>query len=212
MVDAFRLRHHHRYLLSERDERFDHYGIIGTSRAIQDVVGTARLVAQSRSTVLITGETGTGKELVARAIHDWSAQREAPLVKVNCAAIPETLLESELFGYERGAFTGAMTNKPGLLETAHGGRPQDRVKAFAMMKTLFSHPPSFATSARGKIASIEATSETEVVFTLCSTDPAFLAKLAFIFVMASFLSRPEDELRLRGNFWKCIAELSGKMV
>ncbi|HUF24176.1 MAG TPA: sigma-54 dependent transcriptional regulator [Vicinamibacterales bacterium] len=120
-VEQQRLHHHHRYLLSERDERFDHYGIIGESRPITDVVQTARLVAQSRSTVLITGETGTGKELVARAIHDWSAQREAPLVKVNCAAIPETLLESELFGHVKGAFTGAVATKKGRFALADGG-------------------------------------------------------------------------------------------
>ena len=120
-VDHQRLQHHHRYLLSERDEQFDHYGIIGSSRAIQDVVETARRVAQSRSTVLVTGETGTGKELIARAIHNWSAQREAPLVKVNCAAIPETLLESELFGHVRGAFTGAASNKKGRFALADGG-------------------------------------------------------------------------------------------
>ena len=79
------------------------------------------MVAQSKSTVLITGETGTGKEMVARAIHYHSAQREMPLVKVNCAAIPETLLESELFGHVRGAFTGAMTNKKGKFALADGG-------------------------------------------------------------------------------------------
>jgi len=120
-VEQQRLHHHHRYLLTERDERFDHYGIIGQSTAMQEVVNTARLVAQSRSTVLITGETGTGKELVARAIHDWSAQREAPLVKVNCAAIPETLIESELFGHLKGAFTGAVSTKKGRFALADGG-------------------------------------------------------------------------------------------
>jgi transcriptional regulator with GAF, ATPase, and Fis domain len=78
-------------------------------------------VAKSKSTVLITGETGTGKEMVARAIHFHSAQREMPLVKVNCAAIPENLLESELFGHTRGAFTGALTSKKGKFALADGG-------------------------------------------------------------------------------------------
>jgi DNA-binding NtrC family response regulator len=115
-----RLRLHHRYLLSERDEEFQHYGIVGRSRRMQEVIRTAELVAQSKSTVLIMGETGTGKELVARAIHDRSAQREMPLIKVNCAAIPETLLESELFGHVRGAFTGATTSKKGKFALADG--------------------------------------------------------------------------------------------
>ena len=73
---------------------FNHYGIVGRSRAMQDVIKRAELVAETKSTVLITGETGTGKELVARAIHDRSAQRDMPLITVNCAALPETLLES----------------------------------------------------------------------------------------------------------------------
>jgi DNA-binding NtrC family response regulator len=110
-----------RYLLSERDAEFNHYGIIGKSRAILDVIRRAELVAESKSTVLITGETGTGKELVARAIHARSAQRAMPLIKVNCAAIPETLLESELFGHVRGAFTGATFTKKGRFALAEGG-------------------------------------------------------------------------------------------
>jgi DNA-binding NtrC family response regulator len=120
-IDLQRLRNQHRYLLSERDEEFDHYGIVGRSRAMQDVILTLERVAETKSTVLITGETGTGKELVARAIHDRSAQREMPLIKVNCAAIPDTLLESELFGHVRGAFTGAAANKKGKFALAHGG-------------------------------------------------------------------------------------------
>src|SRR6266567_4527469 len=116
-----RLRTDYRYLVSERDESFDHYGIIARSTSMEEVIRRAELVAETKSTVLITGETGTGKELVARAIHDRSAQRDMPLIKVNCAAIPETLLESELFGHVRGAFTGATTTKKGKFALADGG-------------------------------------------------------------------------------------------
>jgi DNA-binding NtrC family response regulator len=110
-----------RYLLSERDAEFHHYGIVGRSRSMRDVIQRAELVAESTSTVLLTGETGTGKELVARAIHARSAQRDMPLIKVNCAAIPDTLLESELFGHVRGAFTGATFTKKGRFALADGG-------------------------------------------------------------------------------------------
>ncbi len=120
-IEHQRLRTEYQYLLTERDEQFDNYGIIGRSRAMEDVIRRAELVAETKSTVLITGETGTGKELVARAIHHRSAQRDMPLIKVNCAAIPETLLESELFGHVRGAFTGATTTKKGKFALADGG-------------------------------------------------------------------------------------------
>ena len=116
-----RLRTEHRYLLAERAEEFGNYGIVGRSRAIQDLLRTVERIAQSKSTVLVTGETGTGKELVARAIHARSAERAFPLIKVNCAAIPEGLLESELFGHVRGAFTGATASKKGKFVLADGG-------------------------------------------------------------------------------------------
>src|SRR3954462_4910373 len=116
-----RLQTQKQYLINERDAEFNHYGIVGRSRAMQDVITRAELVAQTKSTVLITGETGTGKEMVARAIHHRSAQRDMPLIKVNCAAIPDTLLESELFGHVRGAFTGATTTKKGKFALADGG-------------------------------------------------------------------------------------------
>lgn len=116
-----RLRSERQYLISERNEDFNHYGIVGRSRGMQQVIQRAELVAETKSTILITGETGTGKELVARAIHDRSAQREMPLIKVNCAAIPETLLESELFGHVRGAFTGATATKRGKFALADRG-------------------------------------------------------------------------------------------
>ncbi len=116
-----RLRTEYRYLRSERDEQFDHYGIIGRSKVMEEIIRRAERVADTKSTVLITGETGTGKELVARAIHNRSAQRDMPLIKVNCAAIPESLLESELFGHVKGAFTGALTTKKGKFALADGG-------------------------------------------------------------------------------------------
>ena len=116
-----RLAGHHRYLLAEREEEFDHYGIVGRSRAVLELAERIERVALARSTVLVTGETGTGKELVARAIHDRSEQRRLPLIKVNCAAIPETLIESELFGHVRGAFTGATAAKKGKFALADGG-------------------------------------------------------------------------------------------
>jgi DNA-binding NtrC family response regulator len=120
-VKSQRLQTEKQYLISERDAEFNHYGIVGRSRAMEDVIKCAELVAQTKSTVLITGETGTGKEMVARAIHHRSAQRDMPLIKVNCAAIPDTLLESELFGHVRGAFTGATMTKRGKFALADGG-------------------------------------------------------------------------------------------
>jgi two-component system response regulator PilR (NtrC family) len=95
--------------------------IIGQSEAIQKVFDVVRKVADAKSNVLIFGESGTGKELVARAIHYNSARSPMPFVAVNCSAVPETLLESELFGHMKGAFTGAMANKAGLFEVANGG-------------------------------------------------------------------------------------------
>ena len=95
--------------------------IIGKTPVIQQVLRMAQKIARTDSTVLITGETGVGKELIARAIHSASQRKSHPFVKVNCAAIPDTLLESELFGHEKGAFTGAVTNKPGRFEIAHQG-------------------------------------------------------------------------------------------
>jgi DNA-binding NtrC family response regulator len=96
-------------------------GLIGRSEAMRDVFAAVQRVAPTDTTVLITGETGTGKELVARAIHAHSTRAQSNFLAVNCAALPEGLLESELFGYMRGAFTGAVSDKPGLIEAASGG-------------------------------------------------------------------------------------------
>src|SRR5437879_7549158 len=99
----------------------DFEGIVGQSSALRHVLNLVETVAPSDSTVLLLGETGTGKELLARAIHDRSHRRERTFVKLNCAAIPSGLLESELFGHERGAFTGAIAQKIGRFQVADGG-------------------------------------------------------------------------------------------
>ena len=98
----------------------DHF-IIGHSKPMQEVFSIIDKIAGSRVTALLLGESGTGKELVARAIHEGGSRKDKPLIKVNCAALPETLLESELFGHERGAFTGAHASRPGRFELADGG-------------------------------------------------------------------------------------------
>ena len=102
-------------------DKYSFDGIIGTSDKIRDVLDTAGRVAASDATVLITGESGTGKELLAKGIHYNSRRAEGPLVAVNCAAIPENLIESELFGHVKGAFTGAVRDKEGKFELADGG-------------------------------------------------------------------------------------------
>lgn len=104
-----------------RDGARDRYGLVGETPSMRRALERIEMVADHPTTVLITGETGTGKELVAHAIHRASGRRDRPFVVVNCAAVPESLLESELFGYERGAFTGAARSKPGKLEKAHRG-------------------------------------------------------------------------------------------
>jgi two-component system response regulator PilR (NtrC family) len=101
--------------------RLGRAGLVGQSAAMQRIAQLVERIASSRTSVLVTGESGTGKEMVARAIHERGDRRDAPLVVVNCGALPETLMESELFGHERGAFTGATSRKEGLFRAAEGG-------------------------------------------------------------------------------------------
>lgn len=108
-------------LKRELAKKFHPSNIIGESKRMKEVYEAIDMVSRTRSTVLLRGETGTGKELVAHAIHYASLRAKGPFVKVSCAALPETLLESELFGYEKGAFTGAVSSKPGRFEMANGG-------------------------------------------------------------------------------------------
>ena len=103
------------------DEKFSFAGIVGSSEKLREVIERVKLVAPSRATILIEGETGTGKELIAQAIHQASPRARASFIAVHCAALPPTLLESELFGHERGAFTGAAERRIGRFEAANGG-------------------------------------------------------------------------------------------
>src|SRR5215470_6231713 len=115
------LRDENRKLKEELGRRYEYDNIIGRSPAMQEIFATIERVAPSRATVLLAGESGVGKDLIARAIHFHSPRRDRPLVKINCTAIPENLMESELFGYEKGAFTGALGSKPGKFEQADTG-------------------------------------------------------------------------------------------
>src|SRR4028119_2375832 len=101
--------------------RTEYFNIIGASRQMQQIYETIESVAKSDANVLLRGESGTGKELIANAIHYNSLRAKKPLIKINCAALPETLIEAELFGYEKGAFTGAQQRKKGRFELADGG-------------------------------------------------------------------------------------------
>ena len=120
LLESRRLRHENAVLRSTTVEQ-GFAGIIGRSASMLDVFRLVETVCRTNSTILITGESGTGKELVAQAIHKQSLRRDRPFVAVNCGAMPETLLESELFGHMRGAFTGADTTKKGLVEVAEAG-------------------------------------------------------------------------------------------
>jgi len=109
------------YLKGELDRDYDTSGIVGESQLMKDVLETVSRVAASDATVMIYGESGTGKELIARAVHEQSNRSRNPFIQLSCAALPETLLESELFGYEKGAFTGANDSRPGRFELADTG-------------------------------------------------------------------------------------------
>src|SRR5687767_10201530 len=120
-LETKRLKQENLLLKRALNSRHEFSSILGRSDAMQVMFSIIQTVANTTSTVLVSGESGTGKELVARAIHFNSLRRDRPFVAVNCGAVPETLLESELFGHLRGAFTGAHANKKGLMEAAEGG-------------------------------------------------------------------------------------------
>src|ERR1700722_17960285 len=120
-LDVHRLQQENRSLREALGERYEFKNIIAGSPRMQEVLATVVRVAPTSSTVLIAGESGVGKDLIARAIHEHSRRASGPFIKINSSAIPETLLESELFGYEKGAFSGAAASKPGKFELANNG-------------------------------------------------------------------------------------------
>ena len=120
-TERARLQEQNRYLQEEIKSDHNFEQLIGKSPALEEVLAKVHRVAPTDASVLVTGETGTGKELFARAIHSASKRRDKPLIKVNCAALPASLVESELFGHEKGAFTGAVTRRSGRFELANGG-------------------------------------------------------------------------------------------
>jgi DNA-binding NtrC family response regulator len=115
------LRDENRELRAELSQRYEFDNMVGHSEAMREIFGTITRVAPTRATVLLCGESGVGKDMIARAIHHHSPRADRPFVKINCTALPENLMESELFGYEKGAFTGANTSKPGKFEQADTG-------------------------------------------------------------------------------------------
>src|SRR5438445_3010470 len=121
LVKMLELEDENRSLREELEGRFSFKGILGKNEKMREVLEKIKLVAPSDSTILIIGESGTGKELVANAIHHNSARQDGAFIKVSCAALPETLLETELFGHEKGAFTGALRQRKGRFELAHQG-------------------------------------------------------------------------------------------
>jgi DNA-binding NtrC family response regulator len=120
-LEVRKLRDENRELREALGHRYQFENIIGHSNEMQEIFATVERVSPTRATVLLCGESGVGKDLIARAIHQHSPRKDRPFVKINCTAIPENLMESELFGYEKGAFTGANTSKPGKFEQADTG-------------------------------------------------------------------------------------------
>src|SRR6202046_3347904 len=120
-LEVRKLRDENRELREALGQKYQFENIIGRSAAMQEIFATVVRVAATRATVLLAGESGVGKDMIARAIHHHSPRRDRPFVKINCTSIPENLMESELFGYEKGAFTGANVSKPGKFEAADTG-------------------------------------------------------------------------------------------
>lgn len=212
-------------LLKERlGHRFDFSKIIGSSEPMIQLFDTLSLVAPSDATVLITGESGTGKELVANAIHHNSFRKDRPFIKVNCAALPETLLESELFGHEKGAFTGAIGRKHGRFRQAHTGTifldeiaempPTTQVKILRVLQEQSFEPLGSTQSVHVDIRVIAATNRVlEQEIEKGSFRPDLYYRLNVVSVnIAPLRERREDILLLADHFLKLYAEKNKRLI
>lgn len=198
-----------------------HGTMIGRSSNMRTVLDLVSRAAPTRSTILIRGESGTGKELIARAIHEQSARRNGPFIKVHCAAIPDTLLESELFGYEKGAFTGAVTRKPGRVELAEGGTlfldeigditPAMQVKLLRVLQEREYERLGGKETLRADIRFVAATHrDLEAMMLSGQFREDLFYRLTVVPIWAPALrERPDDIIELAAHFCARIAEESG---
>ncbi len=198
--------------------------LVGTSPAMHKLKSTVRTIAPTNSTVLIYGESGTGKELVARAVHDCSPRSSDPFVSVNCGAFPETLLESELFGYLRGAFTGATQNKRGLFEAANGGTifldeigemsPGMQVKLLRVLQERVVRPVGGTSESPIDVRVIAATNrELEQMVASGSFREDLFYRISVIPIRVPPLrDREDDVVQLAGHFLKKFSAIMGRSV
>jgi Nif-specific regulatory protein len=211
-------------LKQDLKERFEITNMVGKSNAMQEVYGMIEQVAESKATVLIRGESGTGKELVAHAIHYNSSRAQKPFIKVNCNAFPETLLESELFGHEKGAFTGAVERKIGRFEWAQGGTlfldeigdfPLSlQVKLLRVLQTLEFERLGGRETIKANVRMIVATNKNleEAIEKKIFRDDLFYRINVFPIFMPPLRERKDDIMQLSDYFLEKFSKENGKAI
>ncbi len=221
----FRRLEEENHLLRERlDTRFDFANIVGGSPPMKRLFETISLVAPSDATVLIAGESGTGKELIANAIHQNSPRKERPFIKVNCAALPEPLLESELFGHEKGAFTGAIQKKQGRFRRAHTGSifldeiaetaPSTQVKLLRVLQEQAFEPLGSSETVKVDIRVIAATNRdmAEEIQSGRFREDLFYRLNVVALTLPPLRERREDILPLAEHFLRRYAEKNRRLI